>query len=278
VESTLKSISVRNVTYYVYVRKGTDSLSPSLIFLHGFTGSHLSFKHIYDLIDDRFTIIAPDLLGHGQTDSPNAVNRFESTEQVADIIEIIEYMGINKPVLIGYSMGARLALQVGVKHASKLSGLILESGTFGIRNTFDAEDRRRSDKELAQLIRLDFDAFLKKWEELPLFESKYHIPDELLSQVRIIRKSQRPKGLASSLLGFGTGSMPALFWKDLQKVTCPVLFITGELDIKFTIIADSMQKSIKKAEHLVSKDCGHRVHLESPNSYINAIKHFIKSI
>jgi 2-succinyl-6-hydroxy-2,4-cyclohexadiene-1-carboxylate synthase len=80
--------------------------------------------------------------------------------------------------------------------------------------------------------------------------------------------------LKNSLLGFGTGKMPALF-DDLKNITCKTLLITGELDTKFTDINSELVNLFPKAEHRIIKNAGHNTHLEETKTFIKTVNNFL---
>ena len=81
------------------------------------------------------------------------------------------------------------------------------------------------------------------------------------------RLSCRAEGLAGSLRGLGTGSMPPLH-EALSDLNQPVFLVAGAEDEKFAAIAKEMGQSIVNAERLEVPGAGHAPHLECP-SFLN---------
>ncbi|GMA60260.1 hypothetical protein GCM10025859_07000 [Alicyclobacillus fastidiosus] len=137
--------------------------------------------------------------------------------------------------------------------------------------------RRASDEALAtKLERQGIVAFVRDWEEVPLFASQKRLPEERFMQQRDIRESQRVEGLAASLRGIGTGAQPSM-WPHLQQIEAKTLLITGELDRKFTGIASEMSAQIPRCDKVVIANAGHTPHVEEPLPFTRVLTDFLTS-
>lgn len=180
-------------------------------------------------------------------------------------------------ILIGYSMGGRLALSYAKNYSNLLKGLILESASPGIENFNERIARIESDNKLIEMIESQtVEEFIDYWMNQELFQTQKKLPAIKLEEIRKIKIENNNKtGLINSLLGFGTGQMNSL-WNDLKKIQCRTLLITGELDEKYTIINRRMNELIDTSAHSIVKNAGHNVHLENPNDFVNLIYNFFK--
>ncbi len=273
------SVCVRGASVRVRFESSGDGVP--LVFLHGFTGDSREWADFATRVEVHQPWYAFDLLGHGQTvlevDSERP-ERYRMQEQVSDLEAVLEQLGIGSMILIGYSLGGRVALSYAVARPARLRGLVLESASPGLAAPEEQIARRLSDAVLAKRIQtLGVRNFIDEWERIPLFESQGDLPDEVRQRQRDVRCSQRKVGLGNSLLGMGTGSQPSL-WRELAAVRVPTLLVTGELDAKFTQIAELMQERIKDARHARMQGVGHNVHLEAPELYWQAVSEFMTAI
>jgi 2-succinyl-6-hydroxy-2,4-cyclohexadiene-1-carboxylate synthase len=249
---------------------------PVLVMLHGFTGSAAGWgRHLDALAAYGLRVIAFDLPGHGQSDAPADPRQYEMERCQQDILAALRELGVSngQAVLLGYSMGGRIALY------SAFSGffraLVLESASPGLDDPIEREKRRSDDEELAVSIERDgVEAFVARWEKLPLFASQQTLPPEVREALRIQRLNNRASGLAQSLRGAGTGVQPFLFPR-LPLLRIPVLLIAGELDTKFTAIATSMARALPQAHLRIVPGAGHTVHLERPQEFVSLVGDFI---
>ncbi len=203
-------------------------------------------------MQSEFTPVCLDAPGHG-----NNTNGARSLSQSADDIVTAMQPGI----LIGYSMGARMALHVALRHPQMVSQLVLISGTPGLVTQAERSARLQSDNELADHIeKIGTPAFIDEWLALPIFSG---LSDQTNQRNDRIRNTA--KGLADSLRFAGTGTQEPQ-WPNLHQLSMPVLLMVGELDIKFTTIAKDMQLLLQSSEMKVVPNVGHTVHLEDPAS------------
>lgn len=263
-------INVNGVNYlYQWYRPYLADL-PTLVVLHGFTGTSDSFRPVFAQ-ETSFNVLAIDLLGHGGSASHVHPLRYEMIQMVTDLAELVDRLTVDRYYLYGYSMGARTALAWTVAFPDKIAGLIMESGSPGLESESARSLRRRNDQRLAiRLIQQPLVDFVDYWQELPLFASQKRLPKEIQQQVRATRLSQQAFGLAMSLYYSGTGTQPS-FWQNLADIQCPFLVLTGEWDEKFFLIAKKMQQQQPALTILSVSKAGHCVHLECPDVVANEV-------
>ena len=88
--------------------------------------------------------------------------------------------GLERVDVAGYSLGARVALGLGLRAPERVGRLVLESGSPGLRRRRERGERRRDDAALAEVIERDgLEAFVRRWEALPLFDGLRRLPEEL---------------------------------------------------------------------------------------------------
>ena len=169
-------------------------------------------------------------------------------------------------IVLGYSMGARLLLQWGVRALSqKPKALIVISGSPGIEDEGLRDARRRSDAEIANRIETEgVDSFFEWWSQVPIIASQQRIPEPHRTQMQQRKRQYSPATLSASLTSFGQGVMPSC-WNSLNFINCPVLLIVGEKDLKYRSIAERMQQ-LSQAELAIVPDAGHCPHLEKPKN------------
>ncbi|MBS9361035.1 2-succinyl-6-hydroxy-2,4-cyclohexadiene-1-carboxylate synthase [Listeria welshimeri] len=267
---------VNGQTYYV-----TNTLNgekPVLLMLHGFTGSNKTFQESITHLEKHFSIVAPDLLGHGKTDSPDEIARYSIERIVEDLVTILQELKIMQCFVLGYSMGGRVATAFASAHPEMVRGLILVSSSPGLAQKDLQESRVQADNRLADMLESEgIRSFVDYWEKLALFASQEVLSDELKKRIRLERLAQNPNGLAMSLRGMGTGKQPS-YWNHLADFTVPVLLMTGSLDKKFEKIAQEMQQLIPNSTHVTVQNAGHAVYLEQPNIFLSQLTNWLEVI
>ena len=263
--------SIRGAHYYVEV-KGSGQ---PILFLHGFTGDTTTWHETIDLLAKRGQCIAVDLPGHGETEMTDDPARFDVNETCKDLDEILDEFNVDKSHVVGYSMGGRVALSFSLKYPERVSRLVLESASPGIKQENEREQRRKNDEDLAQFIECEgIEAFVDKWENTPLFASQKRTSSAIQEKIRNQRLQNDPVGLATSLRRIGTGIQPS-WWDFLIDLHCETLLIVGEEDLKFRNIADEMKKRIPFAKKVVIPSAGHAIHVEQPQKFGTMLMEFL---
>lgn len=100
-----------------------------LVLIHGaLSGIGTSFGRILPLLSKTRRVIAVELQAHGRTpdiDRPLTVEHF-----AADVVALLDRLGVDRADLFGWSMGAAVALRLGTDHAERVGRLVLASVSF----------------------------------------------------------------------------------------------------------------------------------------------------
>lgn len=100
-------IKVDQQEYYFLV---SGQGKPAWLFLHGFMGSHNDFSEVTQNLLGQTLI--PDLLGHGQTTKSYDSNDYKIEKQADDLADLLDKFRVDQVVVVGYSMGGRLAILI----------------------------------------------------------------------------------------------------------------------------------------------------------------------
>lgn len=250
---------------------------PSLLLLHGFTGSRASWAPVLPAFQERYSTLTVDLIGHGASSAPADPARYRMEHCVADLVALLDACGIDRTAVLGYSMGGRVALHLALAAPERVSALVLEGASPGIADPAERAARVASDTARAERIeREGLVAFVDYWERIPLFASQARLPAATRERVRAGRLASNPVGLANSLRGMGAGAMTPVVDR-LGELSMPVLYIAGELDRKYSAIGQEMVAALPQAELVIVPDAGHTVHLEQPERFQQAVLRFLDS-
>jgi len=265
-------VEIEGVNYHIEILN--EDKKRALVFLHGFTGSSVTWHSLVSHFTD-YKIILLDLLGHGLTESPENPKRYAMELQLRDLEMLFARMGLQDFALAGYSMGGRVALAYACTYPEKLSALLLESSSPGLKTAQQRSDRRKSDENLAErIVSEGMVSFVNIWEKIPLFKTQEALPEQAKAAIREERLAQNPSGLANSLAGMGTGAQES-YWEAISQLKLPVLLLTGSLDVKFTAIAEEMVSLMPKAVHK-EISAGHALHVEKPAEFATIVGEYLK--
>ena len=103
---------------------------PVLLLLHGLGCDHTTWSPVIDTLARRYTVIAPDLLGHGRSDKPRA--DYSVGGYANGMRDLLTVLGIDKVTVVGHSFGGGVAMQFAYQFPERTERLILvASGGLG---------------------------------------------------------------------------------------------------------------------------------------------------
>jgi 2-succinyl-6-hydroxy-2,4-cyclohexadiene-1-carboxylate synthase len=281
------------IAYVFSYRLDGDSSNPVILFLHGFMGDRYEFQSAIADLSQQFYCVAIDLPSHGQTDLTNqgtdqfthqdscySQNSYYTIEFTARlIIKFLELLHIERCFLVGYSMGGRVALYLTIHFPKYFYKVVLESASAGLRTDSERSDRLAKDRQLADKLEnlevAEFRLFLEDWYQQKIFgnlRSHSNFP-----QLLVQRLQNSPIELAKSLRDLGTGRQPSL-WEKLPEIEIPLLLLVGELDAKFVQINQQMAQLCKFSQLEIILNCGHNIHFENPDIFIEKVQTFLETM
>jgi 2-succinyl-6-hydroxy-2,4-cyclohexadiene-1-carboxylate synthase len=168
-------------------------------------------------------------------------------------------------VVLGYSMGGRLALHALIAKPEKWKAAIIVSAHPGL--SLGIEERKEKDREWARFSKQNWPSFLHHWNN----------QDLLLSSPKTLHQAdiKDQEFVSQSFLHWSLGNQKDLR-SDLPKITCPVLWITGGLDPKFTALAEEATALLPNSEHLIVRGSGHRVPWHQPDKFFTLVQTFLQ--
>lgn len=237
------SLLLKSLFSFDYVE---NKNAPLIVFLHGFLGDKDDLKKISEGLDERFSLLFIDLPGHGQT----KIEHFYSTQDIFQKLSDFILLFHESPILYGYSMGGRIALQLAL-HFLKVNTLILESTGLGLENREEQMKRQKEDLLLFKKGQNTED-FLHQWYKNSLFSIFRDHPSYLEN---IERKKDHPLSeWQDSQVFLSQGRFPLKEENRQQLNMNPIpllLYLYGEHDQKYASNA-----SVFKNSHMI-KGAGH---------------------
>jgi 2-succinyl-6-hydroxy-2,4-cyclohexadiene-1-carboxylate synthase len=253
------------------VQTSGDPNAPPVVLLHGFLGTASDWQDLANDLADDYYAIMPDLPGHGR--NIPIQQRISLDHVVATVLELVSKLNA-PPVLIGYSMGGRIALSTAVSSPRSFAGLILEGANPGLAGEKDRLERARLDDQRArQLEDQGLTVFVQNWYQAELFQSLDSNPArkaQLIEQ----RRTGSARDLAAVLRTFSVGRQPN-YRPKLSGIKLPVLLIAGEYDRKYTEINAEISALSPQAESVMIQAAGHNCHFEQPEAYAKVVRDFL---
>lgn len=253
-------------------------MTAPVVALHGFACSPRMWEPVLSHAD------MPALLGHAPSATPDSATD-SATDSAIDSsgdssgdfwAEVDRIADLFRPGgaarVFGYSMGARVALGLAVRHPELVEELTLVGANAGLETEAARHERRAWEDGWRRTLERDgIAAFAEAWEALPLWESQRALPEDLLARQRAARREHDPRGLSAALAVLGLGAMPNL-WPALPELSAPVHVIAGALDSKFAALAERIGALAPRSRVSLVPGAGHNPILETPRALARLLR------
>ena len=205
---------------------------PDVMLLHGFPDSHKLWRHqIPALVAAGFRVIAPDLRGFGLTEIPKGgVAAYHMDQLVADVVSLLNVLGVAKVRLVGHDWGAAIGWQTTILHADRIDRYVAIS--VGHPTSFKRagfEQMLRSWYMLMFQLR-GFAEWLISVNDFKLFGQLSGFPQEIPNWQADLGRPQR----LTAALSYYRANIALMLSSDIGHVTVPVIGIWSTRDTALT--------------------------------------------
>ena len=260
-----------NGTRLWYDVEGT--VGPTLILLHGGPGSydHSYFRPWFSRLADRMQIVYVDLRDHGRSGRGDPA-RWSFEVCADDTRAFADALGVERPFVLGHSMGGFISILYGARHSGHAAGLILSStfARFDLDRLANGFARVAGD-EVGDLARRAYsvdDVNDEEWARVfEAFGPNTPSPEALARRVQ--NPAIGPRG--------GELLQQLDLLDELPRITSPTLVSVGDLDpLMFEPASEMMAGLSPGVGHLdVIPGAGHFAWLDEPHHYFDSIADFV---
>lgn len=255
----------------IHYSQAGDPQKPAIVLLHGVTDSGLCWTHVARALENDYAIIMPDARGHGQSDK--AATSLAQENLAADVAGLIQALHLDRPYLLGHSMGGMTALTVAARYPELVRAILLEDPPLVDQTEIKADDPPRSSQMatwLAGLKQMTRDEMLAsvraespQWDEeeyLPWVDSKIDVDPSIFQQRGPLIPS----------------------WRELAaEVRCPVLLITGDTSLRAIVAPQIAQDALHywpQGQLVHVAGAGHNIRRDKYPEFIQAVKAFLQQV
>jgi pimeloyl-ACP methyl ester carboxylesterase len=272
-----RNIVLRQMRFHFLEWGAADA--PAIVLLHG---GHQS-AHSWDLVSlhlaQRYRVLALDQRGHGDSEWARDVT-YSNHEMSLDAEAFIDAMALDRPVLIGHSMGGRNAMLLMRRNAARLrAAVIVDVGP-------ELSDKGRA--AIAGFVQGnqefdDLEHFVRNVRQYDPYRSREHIERtvkynmlERADGKYVSKCDSNPRRLG---IVRASGPLENITLDDAAGFDLPVLLVRGaNSNILTPDAADRFAAALPKGRLVTVPECGHNVHGQNTKGFIAALSAFLESV
>jgi pimeloyl-ACP methyl ester carboxylesterase len=111
-----------------------DNGKPAIVLVHGLCMDQDSWYHQFNFLKHHYSILSYDLRGHGKSDKPNKTKCYTLDKFVEDVDCVADYIGLDRFVLMGFSLGGSIALEYAQKIPYKPRKLVTINAPYSLKS------------------------------------------------------------------------------------------------------------------------------------------------
>ena len=262
-------IATNGIQLY-YTRTGGDK--PPLVLAHGFSDDGLCWMPVAQQLERDYDVIMVDARGHGRSDAPDG--GYHAQTMATDLAGVITALGLNKPVVMGHSMGGATTMALAGLYPEIPGAIIIEDAAAG---------NIMADKSPEALARL------QGWHDrMVMLQSKTHA--ELIEHAHTVTPTWAEPELepwAHAKLRFNmkaldrSDAVPLDWDQILRNITCPALLLIADPERGGGVTrerAAEMQALVPQLQVVHIPRAGHNIRREQFAPYMAAVRAFLAQV
>jgi pimeloyl-ACP methyl ester carboxylesterase len=269
-----------------YERHGTGR---PVVLLHGWPGSRRDYRGLVPRLRDEADLVIPDLRGFGDSDrhADRPLAAYGAPAQAASVRGLISELGLDRPVLVGYDVGSRVAQTIAREAPYEIAGLVLSPPLPGVGERILTADATRefwyqAFHQLAlaeRLMELGEPAVRAYMEH---FWSHWSARDWELEPAeldRLVEAYARPGAFAASIAWYRAGagtvaqSLAEKAPPPAERIATPTLVLWGSAEPLFPLAwSDRIDAFFADAKLEALPGAGHFAPLEAPDAIARGVR------
>ena len=244
-----------------FVKEGSG---PAIVLIHSLGSSVHMWKAQIDALKDRYTVIAFDCRGHGQSSANGEVSVAAAAQ---DLKSLLDHLGVTQCHLVGLSMGGPIALSFNMKWPRMVRSLVL-ADSFAKPAEGSADRLAATREAIAYISMQEFGTQYAAERLMPA--TPLSMQDALAAAIAKMSPKAYLQTMQSVLLGDFTAA--------LAEIKAPTLVLIGENDnVTPRSASDHLVQNIAGAALEIIPQAGHLSNLDNPAAFNAAISKFLDS-
>jgi pimeloyl-ACP methyl ester carboxylesterase len=259
-----------------------EGSGPALLLLHGIASSSRTWRDVIPRLTDRFTVVAPDLMGHGQSEKP--VGDYSLGAFATGIRDLLEVLDIDRASIVGQSFGGGVAMQLAYQHPERCERLVLvDSGGLGREVNWMLRFMTLPGSEY--VMPGIFPGFVRDWGDSLLRAInnrgiRLGRIAEMWSAYASLAEAENRQAFARTIKAVidpGGQTISAMDRLYLAS-SMPTLIVWGERDDIIPVDhAYSAHEAVPGSRLVIIEGVGHFPQIEAPEQFVKAVVDFIDS-
>lgn len=269
----------RTKIFYKHFKGNKDK---TLVFLHGVGGNWTIWKkEIEHFVEQGYSVIAPDLRGHGLSDAPKPIEKYKLNNFSKDLVEIFKKEKVKDFALIGHSFGGGVAINYCMNKRRKMPKHFILVETSNVY-PFDHNHLLNMNHYTTHFMRFITSHEVTRKEhfinlkDIDLTEEGIKADIHMLSYILHITPIKTIVKSLDNLEEFIFKNKKKIS-KSLRELDIPTLIIAGEKDpVVLPKYTHMIKEEKKDAEYYLLKNCGHWAPVEKPEQVTRILQNFIE--
>lgn len=228
-------------------------------------GSGACWTHLARDLEPSCDVVLPDARGHGESSAPE--HGYSYDDHARDVVGLVQRLGLERPLLVGHSMGGMTAALVASRHPGLLRGLVLVDPTF----LSPARQREVHESDVVEQHRR---ALSRTTSEL-VTEARARHPRRSLELLELQARARSRTAL---------GALAVLVPPNpdhrevMRAIDIPTLLVTGDAPVVTRTMADELCAANPRVRSVQIADAGHGLPFEQPERLFEVVSAFVHEL
>jgi pimeloyl-ACP methyl ester carboxylesterase len=257
----------------IYLQDTGSRQAESVVLLHGFGASLQTWDAWAGVLQREYRVVRLDIPGFGLS-GPATDNDYSEDADLRRLLSVLDHLGLQRSIVVGHSMGGRLAWQLAARHPERVSQLVLLAPD-GFADPTTASENTFEVPPWLSLIRWSLPQWALKLGLAPAYADATRLTPAQLTRYQDMLRAPGVRAAVIERMRQSRHSDPV---PRLRAITAPTLLLWGDKDamIPPANAADYLS-ALPNARSVLLGGLGHIPHEEDPLASLAPVLAFIKS-
>jgi N-formylmaleamate deformylase len=248
----------------------TGGAKPPLVLAHGFSDDGLCWTPVAEALAPDYDVIMVDARGHGRSEGPE--EGYTPAELAEDLAGVISALGLERPAVLGHSMGAATTMGLAGARPDLVGKILLEDPPAG---WMPASDPPPGNTEWQNRMRQWIVELKRKTRDEMIAEGRARSPG--WSDAELGPWADSKLRLSFNVLNRGAAK-PNEWVTVLRRISAPALLITGDAERGALVspeAAAALTELVPQLRVVHIPEAGHSIRRDQPGAYLEVVRSFL---